>query len=66
MEENNWKALHNGWFEKGQEQDSPGFNRPLPYSLILDKKNILAAVGDQLDISQELKKIIEVENSTEN
>ena len=61
----NWKALRHGWFGK-EEQDPPGFNRPLPYSLILNKKNILVAVGDQLDISQELKKIIEVENSTEN
>jgi len=66
MNKTNWKALRNGWFDKGQEQEPPGFNRPIPYSLILDKKNILAAAGDQLDISQELKKIIEVENSTEN
>ena len=66
MEKNNWKALRNGWFGKKEELDPPGFNRPIPYSLILDKKSILTAVGYEFDIREELKKIIEVENSTEN
>ena len=66
MDKTNWKALRNGWFEKSEEQDPPGFNRPIPYSLILNEKNIIAAVGYELDIKEELKKIIEAENSTEN
>jgi hypothetical protein len=66
MEKNNWKSLRNGWFGKEEVQDPPAFNRPIPNTLILDKKNILAAVGSDLDIREELKKIIEVENSTEN
>ena len=66
MKKNNWKALRNGWVGKKEELDPPGFNRPIPNTLILNEKNILTAVGNELDIREELKKIIEVENSTEN
>ena len=56
--------MHHGWFSK--EQDTAAFNRPIPYSLILNKKGIILALGNELDIKGELEKIIEVENSTEN
>jgi len=34
-------------------------NRPIPYSIIFDKKNIVHAEGVNLDIREELKKVIE-------
>jgi thiol-disulfide isomerase/thioredoxin len=62
---NNWEkavndsglnALRHCWYDM---ENKLGFNRPVPYSIIFDKKNIVHADGINVDIRSELKKVIE-------
>ena len=52
----NFDALRHCWYETDNEL---ALNRPIPYSIIFDKKNIVHAEGVNLDIRAELEKVIE-------
>jgi thiol-disulfide isomerase/thioredoxin len=56
VEKSGLDALHHGWFDL---ENPLGFNRTIPYSLIIDKKGILLAEGINLDIREEIKKALE-------
>jgi thiol-disulfide isomerase/thioredoxin len=51
-----WDALQHGWYDR---ENTIAFNKPIPYSMIIDKNGILCAEGNGLDIRTELKKVIE-------
>ncbi|MBN1975704.1 MAG: thioredoxin family protein [Sedimentisphaerales bacterium] len=50
-------ALRHCWFDR--EENPLAFNRTIPYSMIIDKKGIVSAEGNGIDIRAELKKAIE-------
>lgn len=52
----NFDGLRHCWYEIDNDL---ALNRPVPYSIIFDKKNIVHAEGVNLDIREELKKVIE-------
>ena len=73
VDESDWKALRHGRLDR--KRGSFVFNRPVPYSMIIDKNGIIRAEGNGLNIRLELDKLalnshppnIEVsEHSTEN
>ncbi len=51
-----YDGLRHCWYEIDNDL---ALNRPIPYSIIFDKKNIVHAEGVNLDIREELKKVIE-------
>ena len=57
LDKHNWDHLHHGWLDL--KKNSYVINKPLPYSIIIDKNGILRAVNMNLDIKTELKKIHE-------
>jgi len=59
-----WDSLRHGWFDR--KKNSFAFNKPVPYSFIIDKDGILRAAGNGLDIRRELERIAETKNPAEN
>jgi thiol-disulfide isomerase/thioredoxin len=51
-----WNAVRHGWYDR---ENPLAFNKPVPYSMIIDKQGTLCAEGNVLDIRAELKKVIE-------
>ena len=49
-------SIRHCWYDL---KNPVAFNRPIPYFMIIDKKGILRAQGDNLDIRDELKKVLE-------
>ncbi len=52
----NFEALRHCWYKIDNDL---ALNRPVPYSIIFDKKNIVHSEGVNLDIRAELEKVIE-------
>lgn len=55
VNESNWKALKHGRLNR--LKNSFSFNRPIPYSMIIDKDGIVRAEGSGLNIRLELEKL---------
>ena len=55
VDESNWKALKHGRLNR--KKNSFVFNRPIPYSMIIDKDGIVRAEGNGLNIRFELDKV---------
>ena len=55
VEESDWNALRHGRLDR--KNNSYVFNKPIPYTVIVDKKGIVRAEGNGIDIRGELKKI---------
>ena len=49
-------ALRQGWYNRNGKHVA--FNRAIPYSMIIDKKGMLRADGNSLDIRVELEKVL--------
>jgi len=64
VEKSDWNALRHAWFD--QKKNSFAFNRPVPYTFIIDKNGVLRAAGNGLNIRRELERIVEAKNSAEN
>ncbi len=52
----NYDGLRHCWYKI---DNNLALNRPVPYAIIFDKKNMVHAEGVNLDIREELKKVIE-------
>lgn len=50
-----WKAFKHGWLDR--KKNSFVFNRPIPYSMIIDKNGVVRAEGNGLNIRLELEKL---------
>jgi thiol-disulfide isomerase/thioredoxin len=57
LDEQNWNQLRHAWLDL--KKNSYILNKPLPYSLIIDKNGILRAAGIDLDVKVELEKTLE-------
>ncbi len=55
-----WDQLRHGWLDL--KKNSYIINKPLPYSIIIDKNGILRAANMNLDIKPELEKTLEDSN----
>ena len=55
VDESNWNAFKHGRLDR--KKNSFVFNRPIPYSMIIDKNGVLRAEGNGLDIRLELDKL---------
>jgi len=64
VDESNWNAFKHGRLDR--KKNSFVFDRPIPYSMIIDKNGVLCAEGNGLDIKSELQKIAKAENSPGN
>ena len=73
VDESNWNAFKHGRLDR--KKNSFVFNRPIPYSMIIDKNGVLCAEGNGLNIRLELDKLAKAsdqpsaetpEHSTEN
>jgi len=73
VDESNWNAFKHGRLDR--KKNAFVFNRPIPYSMIIDKNGVLCAEGNGLDIRLELDKLAKAcdqpsaetpEHSTEN
>ena len=56
-------ALQHYWFDL--ERNPVALNKPIPYSMIIDKKTIVCTEGINIDIREELKKVIEASKNNE-
>ena len=56
----NWNAIRHCWYDR--EENPLAFNKPVPYSMIIDKKGILRAEGNYIDTSAELEKVLKDTN----
>ncbi len=63
VDKSDWNALRHAWFDR--KKNSFTFNRPVPYTFIIDKNGVLRAEGNGLDIKRELERIVKTANSTE-
>ncbi len=52
-------ALRHGWYNP---ENQAAFNRPIPYYMVIDKKGILRAEGNYIDIRAELEKVLKDSN----
>jgi hypothetical protein len=52
-------ALRHGWYNP---ENQAAFNRPIPYYMVIDKKGILLAEGNYIDIRAELEKVLKDSN----
>jgi thiol-disulfide isomerase/thioredoxin len=73
VDESNWNAFKHGRLDR--KKNSFVFNKPIPYSMIIDKNGVLCAEGNGLNIRLELDKLAKAsdqpsvetpEHSTEN
>jgi len=73
VDESSWNAFKHGRLDR--KKNSFVFNRPIPYSMIIDKNRVLCAEGNSLNIRLELDKLAKAsdqpsaetpEHSTEN
>ena len=55
VDESNWNAFKHGRLDR--KKNSFVFNRPIPYSMIIDKNGVLWAEGNGLNIRLELDKL---------
>ena len=55
VDESNWNAFKHGRLDR--KKNSFVFNRPIPYSMIIDKNGVLCAEGNGLNIRLELDKL---------
>ena len=55
VDESNWNAFKHGRLDR--KKNSFVFNRPIPYSMIIDKNGVVRAEGNGLDIRLELDKL---------
>lgn len=55
VDETNWHALKHGVLDR--TKNSYVFNRPIPYSIVIDRSGVVRAQGNGLDIGFELEKI---------
>jgi thiol-disulfide isomerase/thioredoxin len=55
VDKSNWKVLKHGRLDR--KKNSFAFNRPIPYSMIIDKNGIVRAEGNGLNIRLELDKL---------
>lgn len=55
VDESNWDALKHGVLDR--TKNSYVFNRPIPYSMVIDKSGVVRAEGHGLDIGLELETI---------
>ncbi len=60
LDKSNWNQLRHAWLDL--KKNSYILNKPIPYSLIIDKNGILRARGTEIDIKLELEKILENSN----
>jgi thiol-disulfide isomerase/thioredoxin len=61
VNDSNWNALKHGWLDRTKNSFTT-FGHHIPYTLIIDKKGIVRAAGNGINIKQELEKIAEVSN----
>lgn len=73
VDESNWNAFTHGRLNR--KKNAFEFNRPIPYSMIIDRNGVLCAEGNDLNIRLELEKLAKTfnqpsaetpEHSTEN
>jgi len=64
VDQSGWNALRHGWLDR--KKNSFVFNKPIPYTVIIDKNGIVRAEGNGFDIRGELEKIVKSKNSIEN
>ena len=73
VDESNWNAFKHGRLDR--KKNSFVFNKPIPYSMIIDKNGVLCAEGNDLNIRLEIDKLAKAsdqpsvetpEHSTEN
>jgi thiol-disulfide isomerase/thioredoxin len=62
VDESNWKTLRHGRMDL--KKNSFVFNKPIPYSMVIDRDGILRAEGNALDIKLELQKLAKTYNQT--
>lgn len=55
VDESNWNAFKHGRLDR--KKNSFVFNRPIPYSMVIDKNGVVRAEGNGLDIRLELDKL---------
>jgi len=55
VDESNWNAFKHGRLNR--KKNSFVFNRPIPYSIVIDKNGVVRAEGNGLDIRLELDKL---------
>ena len=55
VDESNWNAFKHGRLDR--KKNSFVFNRPIPYSMIIDKNGVLCAEGNGLNVRLELDKL---------
>jgi hypothetical protein len=60
VENSGWTKLRHGWFD--YIKSSHTFNRPIPFTLILDKEGVIRSIGYNLDIATELEKLEKANN----
>ena len=60
VNESSWNALKHGWLDR--TKNLLMFGHPIPYTLIIDKKGIIRAAGNGIDIKRELEIIGETHN----
>lgn len=60
VDESNWKVLRHGRLD--EKKNSFAINRPVPYSMVIDRDGILRAEGNGLDIKLELEKLAKTFN----
>jgi hypothetical protein len=55
VEESNWKALKHGVLDR--TKNSYVFDRPIPYTMVIDETGVVRAEGNSIDIGLELDKL---------
>ncbi len=55
VEESNWKALRHGVLDR--TKNSYVFDRPIPFTMVIDETGVVRAEGHDLDIGLELEKL---------
>ena len=55
VDESNWKALEHGVLDR--TKNSYVFDRPIPFTIVIDETGVVRAEGNGLDISLELDKL---------
>ncbi len=55
VNESSWNALKHGWLDT--IKNNSVFDKPIPYTVIIDKNGIIRAEGNGLDIKSELEKL---------
>jgi thiol-disulfide isomerase/thioredoxin len=51
-----WDAVSHCWYDR--EENPLAFNKPVPYSMVIDKKGIIRAEGNYIDTRAELEKVL--------